>query len=280
MSYILDALNKAENERHLGGVPTLDSQHQAYEEKPPRRFWPVAILIAILLNAVLIGYLIYSRSNPVNNDASLTAVPSTTTNIQSPVQAEPVSTPQKMPQAFPKNNATTVEKTELSATDIEAAERAFDEFSKENALSEPKIDQDQYVTNSVVVKNTDKNTDKNTVTNSTKNAAKEEPEVVQDSLASREQREVRSNTVASNNDNQEIPYLSDTSEDFQTSVPDLVIDVHVFSKTPSKRFILVNLEKYQEDDHIAKGLLLEEITAEGLILSYQSKKFIWPMLTN
>ena len=279
MSYILDALNKAENERHLGGVPTLDSQHQAYEEKLPRRFWPVAILIAILLNAVLIGYLIYSRSNPVNNDASLTAVPSTTTNIQSPVQAEPVSTPQKMPQAFPKNNATTVEKTELSATDIEAAERAFDEFSKENALSEPKIDQDQYVTNSVVVKRTDKNTDKNTVTNLT-DEVKEAPEFVKDSPTSPEHKALRSNTVASNNDNQEIPYLSDTSEDFQTSVPDLVIDVHVFSKTPSKRFILVNLEKYQEDDHIAKGLLLEEITEEGLILSYQSKKFIWPMLTN
>jgi general secretion pathway protein B len=277
MSYILDALNKAENERQLGGVPTLDSQHQVYEEIKPRRFWPVAILIAIILNAVLIGYLIYSRSNPETDKDALTAVPSTNTNLSPPVQAEPVSTPQKIPQAFSKNNSAAAAKPELSATDIEAAQRAFDDFLKENALSEPKINQDQNVTNSVVVKNTAKTMVEERADFS------DEQDLGMDVPASRQHRGnqigVRGVTVISNNDSQDIPYLSDTSEDFQTSVPDLVIDVHVFSKTPTKRFILVNLEKYQEDDHIAKGLLLEEITEDGLILSYQNKKFKWPMLT-
>ena len=254
MSYILDALNKAENERQLGGVPTLDSQHQAHEEIKPRRFWPVVIFIAILLNAILIGYLIYSRSNPGDNNESLTAAPSTTTNMMplkqvEPVQAEPVL----MQQALPKNNPPVAAKSKLSPTDIEAAEQAFDELLKENALSVPKIDQHQPVKDSIIV---DRAVEK----------IKAEPE-----------------SVASYNQidsvDQDIPFLTDTPESFQTSVPDLVIDVHVFSKLPSKRFILVNLEKYQEDDHIAKGLLLEEITEFGLILSYQNQKFKWPMLT-
>jgi len=254
MSYILDALNKAENERQLGGVPTLDSQHQGYEEVKLRRFWPVAILIAILLNAVLIGYLIYSRSNPEINNDTLTAVPSTNANVKPPIQSDPVQAePVLMPQALPKNNPAAVVKPELSATEIEAAERAFDNFLKENALSAPKIDQEQLVTDSMVVEKA-----------AEKVKTKSEPIISSKEIVSADQ---------------EIPFLTDTAEAFQKSVPDLVIDVHVFSKTPSKRFILVNLEKYQEDDHIAKGLLLEEITEDGLVLSYQNKKFKWPMLT-
>lgn len=58
MSYILDALRKAERERNLGRPPDLRS---VPVQEPPRRNLAGVLVLALLVNAVLAGYLVWQR---------------------------------------------------------------------------------------------------------------------------------------------------------------------------------------------------------------------------
>ena len=64
MSYILDALKKAERERGLNKVPTLPTVHDI-DEKPAGRIWFYSTAaLAILVVAVGIFLFIWSRIDP------------------------------------------------------------------------------------------------------------------------------------------------------------------------------------------------------------------------
>lgn len=55
MSYILEALKKSEQERHRGRAPDLQALHTAPAQTDhPRRWWPLALALALLLNAGLL----------------------------------------------------------------------------------------------------------------------------------------------------------------------------------------------------------------------------------
>jgi general secretion pathway protein B len=51
------------------------------------------------------------------------------------------------------------------------------------------------------------------------------------------------------------------------------LDVHVYSDLPQDRFVLINLQKYRAGDQLQEGPLLDEITQEGVILSFQGQQF-------
>lgn len=69
MSYILDALDKAERERKRGQVPSLLSGEQNAEPHGPRSPWRWVALFAVIFNALLAGLLVYSstREPPPNS---------------------------------------------------------------------------------------------------------------------------------------------------------------------------------------------------------------------
>lgn len=62
MSYILDALDKAERERKRGQVPSLQTSERAAGEYGPRSSWRWVALFAVIFNALLAGLLIYSSA--------------------------------------------------------------------------------------------------------------------------------------------------------------------------------------------------------------------------
>ena len=53
----------------------------------------------------------------------------------------------------------------------------------------------------------------------------------------------------------------------------LRLDVHVFSDQPQERFVMINMQKYREDEKLQEGPLLDEITPEGVILSFRGQRF-------
>ena len=53
----------------------------------------------------------------------------------------------------------------------------------------------------------------------------------------------------------------------------LQLDVHVYDRQPGRRFVLLNLHKYREGERLREGPLLEEITPDGVILSFQGERF-------
>lgn len=61
-----------------------------------------------------------------------------------------------------------------------------------------------------------------------------------------------------------------------TSLPDLHLDIHVYSAKPAERFVFVNMRKYTEGQALKEGPTLERITSEGAILNQHGLRFLLP----
>jgi general secretion pathway protein B len=60
------------------------------------------------------------------------------------------------------------------------------------------------------------------------------------------------------------------------TLPDLNIDIHVYSAQPADRFVFINMNQYRENATLVEGPLLREITTEGAILEYAGNVFLLP----
>jgi general secretion pathway protein B len=56
-------------------------------------------------------------------------------------------------------------------------------------------------------------------------------------------------------------------------IPELRLDMHVYSPKPQERFVFVNMRKLKEGEALPEGVRVESITNDGAILSYQGSKF-------
>ncbi len=63
-----------------------------------------------------------------------------------------------------------------------------------------------------------------------------------------------------------------------TGLPELTVDLHVFTADPAKRAVFINGRRYTQGARIAEGPLVEEITPEGAMLSYRGRRFLLPRL--
>lgn len=61
-----------------------------------------------------------------------------------------------------------------------------------------------------------------------------------------------------------------------TNLPDLRLDIHVYSEKPAERFAFVNMRKYTEGQTLSEGPTLERITPDGVVLSSQGQRFLLP----
>lgn len=59
-------------------------------------------------------------------------------------------------------------------------------------------------------------------------------------------------------------------------LPDLHVDIHVFSGKPDDRFVFVNMSKYKERARLAEGPVISEITPDGVVLDYLGTAFLLP----
>ena len=59
-------------------------------------------------------------------------------------------------------------------------------------------------------------------------------------------------------------------------LPDLHIDIHVYSKNAAERFVFVNMKKYDEGSFLDEGPLIKAITEEGVVLEQNDISFLLP----
>lgn len=71
----------------------------------------------------------------------------------------------------------------------------------------------------------------------------------------------------------EIPYLEDMSGEFQQRLPELKFSGHVYSDEPALRMIMINDAVVRQGDPIKADLVLDEITANGVILRLEQNRF-------
>lgn len=73
-----------------------------------------------------------------------------------------------------------------------------------------------------------------------------------------------------------VPTIFEVIADGSIVLPDLHLDIHVYSEVPEDRFVFINMSKQREKSQLSEGPLVEEITPEGVILAYRGKSFLLP----
>jgi general secretion pathway protein B len=222
MSYILEALKKAEQQRDLGRVPGIDSVHeQASGAVRGRWLWVVAAVLVLNATVLLVLFWPEQRREPEAMQSVPTRQPA---DYPAPMSERPGS---------------------LAASQVEPQEPAdaVAELPQLAVRSPDAPRQHRELANPVTVDNAE--------------------------IPARPPAPVaRPATAAQLPVWPRIPaYL------FEQLGGGLRLDVHVFAPQPAERFVLINLKKYRQGEELQEGPRLDEITAEGAILSFRGERF-------
>ncbi|TCO43016.1 general secretion pathway protein GspB [Dokdonella fugitiva] len=68
----------------------------------------------------------------------------------------------------------------------------------------------------------------------------------------------------------ELPYGT------RKELPDLKLTMHVYSDVPAERFIVLEGERHVEGDDLGNGVVLHEISADGMVLDFKGQRFLYP----
>ncbi len=71
--------------------------------------------------------------------------------------------------------------------------------------------------------------------------------------------------------------LHEMPSGFVAHLPAMSIDIHSYDKSPAKRYVLINMEKYHEGDYIAEGPRVVEILPDGAVMEHMGERFILPI---
>ncbi len=73
-----------------------------------------------------------------------------------------------------------------------------------------------------------------------------------------------------------LPTIHEIRAQGRLSLPDLHVDIHVFSEVARDRFVFINMAKHKEGSQLSEGPLVEEITPDGVVLSMDGITFLLP----
>jgi general secretion pathway protein B len=72
------------------------------------------------------------------------------------------------------------------------------------------------------------------------------------------------------------PTLQEVRVSGSINVPELHLDIHVFSQDPDDRFVFINMTKLREGSALAEGPVVAEITPHGVVLRHEGQNFLLP----
>lgn len=74
----------------------------------------------------------------------------------------------------------------------------------------------------------------------------------------------------------DLPTLDELRTAGRLQLPDLHVDIHVYSAQPADRFVFVNMTKYRENSKLAEGPVVTRITPDGVEMDYLGTAFLLP----
>jgi len=237
MSYILDALRKSDQQRRLGGVPTLASPPFALTTaEPPAYLFPGLLGLGLVI-AVGIA-VVWLRPLP--------PVPAAI----APGAAMPIETPlrQSAPVALPPTPA----KVEPELPRHEPPAAAAPPAALAAPAPRPKSPASARVETP--------NTPPLAIAATRREATTTGQELAVDAAATAmsQQKSITSSALPVS---------------IRKQLPPLTVAVHAYSDTPQERLVSINGRMLREGDTLAPDLRLEQITPEGMIFSFRGYRF-------
>jgi len=73
-----------------------------------------------------------------------------------------------------------------------------------------------------------------------------------------------------------IPTIDELRLNGTLQLPELHIDIHVYSEVADERFVFINMVKHREQSQLNEGPVVAEITLDGVILEHHGLTFLLP----
>ncbi len=251
MSFILDALKKSESERQRQSGPALFEVKVA----PPRhRFavWAIALGALLAINLVVVVWL-YSRGTSTRSAAPVSAsAPAPAASGAAGAAATGVVAPEQrsvVPSATVSASSARVSSAAVAATGGPGV-----------------VDTSRAAGTSGAVRSSDAAS-----TNPADLAPAVEPPR-DSSVADGSGSVVRESASG-------LPTYQDAAAMPGADLPQLQLDLHVYSDKPDQRFVFLNMVKLHEGESLPQGVRVDAITPEGVILSFRGTRFVLQQAT-
>jgi general secretion pathway protein B len=75
---------------------------------------------------------------------------------------------------------------------------------------------------------------------------------------------------------EDLSTMDELRADGSLRLPELHLDIHVYSEKPAERFVFINMGKYKEGDRLAEGPAVREIRPDGVVLDQGGTRFLMP----
>lgn len=251
MSYILEALKKAESERKLGSVPNMHAQPLATASDAGSPLWrsPLAwgVLIAALLSAAVITWLAPWQADQRSTTAVAPQSPQASSgNVSANTRPEVAPTP---PVAAPDIAPPPIAQAPV---DTQAPARQEDVVPEEPA--KPKA-----VPKPVIKKKSEP----------AKAAETEQPVERKKEVAAAP----AAPAVPAAPPEPRPPALRELPDNIQREIPPLVVGGYIYSSVPAERSVLINNRLLREGSEIAPGLTLEKMLPKEAVLNYRGTRY-------
>lgn len=236
MSYILDALKKAEHEREIGRVPGIGSEHEQALLAGSRR-WMWLLLGVLLINAVLLVFALWPKSPQVRQ---VSVAPPSGPPASLPATPAELAGP-------PASAAPVLHEPRQPLQSVRPAGAAVSQPAPETVRPLPPLP--------VAAKPPED-----------EHAAADASVVPMEVLP-------RAAPAPASVDNN-LPVWPELSAQLLGEInSSLHLDVHVYSETPQERFVLINMRNYHEGERLQEGPVVDAITPGGVILSFRGQRF-------
>ena len=236
MSYILDALKKADSERERGAVPGIHAQqvpHMAVVARPAGNLklvlWLIVGLLTVILGALAWRMSTTAQTPPVQVATAPLPLPVRPAESVAPPPAEPVATPSR-PEPLPK-----VEPVVKPGPKEKPALPVPGAKGTTAGTGMPKAE--------------------------TKPAAKAAAPKAGASAAETSSTETKIYAMA------ELP------DDVQRDLPKLTISGGTYSSNPAQRLLIVNNQVFLEGSQPAPGVTVEQIRQNAAVLSFRGYRY-------
>jgi general secretion pathway protein B len=246
MSYILDALKKADQERKRGKTPDFITEHEDREDNPKRRVWLYVVLVFFVAAAGSAGWFLGSDKN-----SSVSEKPQQTSPVTMNTSAQPQPSPPPSV-ALTSENPTAVPQAQITKTAapviVVTPQTEKRETAGKQTARTSQVDKDSKMKKAASA------TDRGRPSQDTPDAA--EPANIK--------KPVPGNRIYS---------ISELPDEIKQRLPALLISTHIYSQEKSERLTSINGHIGREGQEIMSGITLESITPDGAVLRYQGFKF-------
>jgi general secretion pathway protein B len=277
MSYILEAIKKAESER--GETRLYKNNHVDNSERADIKIPWVAI--AIFVNAAIllvwIGIQLFSDSRN-KNDHEERVVQS---NVQQPMEKTQSLTPEKEKDERPQINVLDNNEVALKNNEFES-----NQTSKESNNDKPRFItkpvEAERITEKIISANKMSSVHKKIVpakveslpiTESVLLDSEEGHRIIEDESNIELPIEVGFEQEIPIVENLNVPNFNELPYSMQQGIPEVVISVHIYNVVKDARKVRVNGKLLHQGDSVSDDLIIQEITTYGVIFNYSGELF-------